>query len=69
LAAAVEVAPDTEVTIDLDSLTASYGDHSFAVTISNSARQALTSGRWDPIQELLDNGEAISKLGEALPYV
>ncbi|MDE0594973.1 MAG: 3-isopropylmalate dehydratase small subunit [Roseibacillus sp.] len=69
LAAAIEAAPDTEVTINLESLTASYVDHSFAVTISASARQALTSGRWDPIQELLDNGEAISKLGEALPYV
>jgi 3-isopropylmalate/(R)-2-methylmalate dehydratase small subunit len=34
-----------------------------------SARQALTAGRWDPIQELLDSEERIRAVGKTLPYV
>ncbi len=69
LGAAIESAPDTEVTIDLVALTATYGDTSFAITMPDSARHALTTGRWDPIQELLNNESSIQKVGEALPYV
>ena len=69
LGAALEENPATAIAIDLEALTVSYGDTSFAITMPDSARQALTSGRWDPIQELLDSDEAISKVGEALPYV
>ena len=50
-------------------MTVTYGDQSFAITMADSARQALTSGRWDPIQELLDNDSKIESVGEALPYV
>ena len=69
LGAAVEAQPDLEVTIDLESRTVSYGETSFAISLPDSARQALTTGRWDPIQELLDNEEEISKVGAELPYV
>lgn len=69
LAAAIQVAPETEVTIDLENLTVSYNDVSFPVEMPGSARQALTSGRWDPIQELLDHSDGIKKVAESLPYV
>ena len=69
LSAAIENAPDTEVTIDLEAMTVSYRDSSFAITMPASARQALTSGRWDPIQELLDNAEETATVGSSLPYV
>ena len=61
--------PGTEIRIDLEAMTVSYGDHSFAVTMPDSARQALTAGRWDPIQELLDNKEQVRAVGEGLAYV
>ena len=61
--------PGTEIRIDLEAMTVSYGDHSFAVTMPDSARQALTAGRWDPIQELLDNEEQVRAVGEGLAYV
>lgn len=69
LAAAIEADPKLTVKIDLESMTVSYGDQSFAVTMPDSAREALMSARWDPIQELLDNSQAIEARAEALPYV
>ncbi|MGB1873663.1 MAG: 3-isopropylmalate dehydratase small subunit [Akkermansiaceae bacterium] len=69
LGAAVNANPEVAVNIDLESMTVSYGDQSFAVTMPESAREALMSARWDPIQELLDNSPAIETRAEALPYV
>ena len=69
LGAVLEEKPDTEVTIELEAMTVSYGGTSFPVTMPASARQALTRGRWDPILELLDNEAQITKVGAALPYV
>ncbi len=67
---AIEADPSLEVTIDVDQLrvTTSAG-LSFPVTMSDSARDALISGRWDPIQELLDNDKAIEARAKELHYV
>jgi hypothetical protein len=35
----------------------------------DSARDALISGRWDPIQELLDNEVSIQAKAKELHYV
>lgn len=69
LGAAVQANPKLEVSIDLDAMTASYGDTIIKVTMPDSAREALMSARWDPIQELLDNIDSIETRAEALPYV
>lgn len=69
LAATIEAEPKTEVTIDLESLTVSHGETSFAITMPDSARHSLTAGEWDPITELLQNGPSIEETAEALPYV
>ena len=69
LGAAIGEDPGTEIRIDLEAMTVSYGDHSFDVTMPDSARQALTAGRWDPIQELLDNEKQVRAVGEGLAYV
>ncbi len=67
---AVEADPATEITVDVEKLEVrSSAGHTFACAIPESARDALVSGRWDPIQELLDNEENISGVAEALPYV
>jgi 3-isopropylmalate/(R)-2-methylmalate dehydratase small subunit len=61
LRAAVESDPATVVTIDVAALRVrSSGGLDFPVTMPDSAREALVSGRWDPIQELLDNEPAIA---------
>ena len=67
---AVENAPATTVTIDVDALRVrSSGGLDFAVTMPDSARDALVSGRWDPIQELLDSESAIEAKARELHYV
>ena len=67
---AVDADPATEITVDVENLQVrSSAGHAFNCAIPDSARDALVKGRWDPIQELLDNEEKISSVGEALPYV
>lgn len=67
---AVEADPNTEVTIDVKALKVrTSGGLDIPVTMPDSAREALLSGRWDPIQELLDNENAIEAKAKELHYV
>lgn len=70
LRAAVEAKPDTVITIDLEKMIVrTCCDLEFSVKMPESAREALVSGRWDPIQELIDNDAAINDRAKALHYV
>lgn len=53
--------PETEVTIDLLNMTASWKEGSFPIRMPAEAREALTRGRWDSIAELLVNMDAVEK--------
>lgn len=67
---AVEADPSLEVTIDVEALKVRAANGiEFPVQMPDSAREALVSGRWDPIQELLDNEQAISAKARELHYV
>ena len=61
--------PETEITIDLLSMTASWPDGSIFIRMPAEAREALTQGRWDSIAELLVNMEAVEKKNAELPQV
>ncbi|MBB5351644.1 3-isopropylmalate/(R)-2-methylmalate dehydratase small subunit [Haloferula luteola] len=70
LRAAVEADPATEITIDLEAKKVRSGvGHEFDLAIPESARDALVSGRWDPIQELIDHTPQIEATAEKLHYV
>jgi 3-isopropylmalate/(R)-2-methylmalate dehydratase small subunit len=70
LRAAIEADPAVEITVDVDALEVrTSGGLRFPAQIPDSARDALVSGRWDPIQELLDNDAAIHARAKALGYV
>jgi 3-isopropylmalate/(R)-2-methylmalate dehydratase small subunit len=70
LRTAIETDPATTVTINLIDLTVrTSGGLKFPVTMPESAREALVSGRWDPIQELLDNAAAIDAKARELNYI
>ena len=70
LRAEVEANPGTLITIDVVALRVrSSGGLEVPVTMPDSAREALISGRWDPIQELLDNEPAIMAKARELNYV
>lgn len=70
VAAAVEANPQLELVLDLETLTLHYGDQTLPVSLPSSAQQALTSGRWDPIADLLEAGPQLDafdqKLGKAV---
>ena len=67
---AIQADPSTEITIDVDKLRVrTSGGLDIPVTMPESARDALISGRWDPIQELIDNDAAIDKRARELFYV
>ncbi len=67
---AVEADPATEVIIDLEEMKVrTSGGLDIPVKMPDSAREALVSGRWDPIQELLDNDAAINERAKVLHYV
>ena len=63
---AIEADPQLSVTIDVvnQKVTTSSG-LSFPATMPESSREALVSGRWDPIQELLDN-DAADRIGDVV---
>ncbi|MCP5545935.1 MAG: 3-isopropylmalate dehydratase small subunit [Akkermansiaceae bacterium] len=67
---AVEADPSVEITIDVENLKVrSSTGIEFSVKMPESAREALVSGRWDPIQELLDKSSSIDAKAKELHYV
>ena len=69
LKAATAADPSLEVAINLEAMTVTAGELSFGVEMPESARHALLSGKYDPIQELLDNKEKIEATAASLSYV
>lgn len=69
LNAAVAADPSLEVTIDLQSMTASWKSGSIVVSMPETAREALITGRWDAVAELMGNEEVVDKVAASLPYV
>ena len=59
LAAAVEANPKVEIKVDLEAQRVFFGDQNFTVVIPDTAFEALTSGKWDPIAELLEHKDAV----------
>jgi 3-isopropylmalate/(R)-2-methylmalate dehydratase small subunit len=69
IAAAVEADPKTEVSIDLVAQRVSFAGQTAAVSVRDSARDALVNGRWDPIGELLDGAADAAKVAGRLSYM
>ena len=60
--------PDLEVGIDVDAQRVTAGGASYAAHIAPSAREALTTGYWDPIGELLEGVPAVRATAAALGH-
>lgn len=69
IGAMIEADPTLKLSIDLEAMTLTAGDLVAKVAMPDSARDALISGRYDPIQELLGQADAVAATAEALPYV
>jgi 3-isopropylmalate/(R)-2-methylmalate dehydratase small subunit len=59
LANEIERNPKLEVTVDLTSEKVFFEDEEMPITVLHSAREALTTGQWDPIAALLDNKDKV----------
>ncbi len=69
IAAAVEANPKLEVTVDVANQEVRFGDQTIKVSLPSTAHDALTSGRWDPIGELLEAKDAIHGRMQAMGWV
>lgn len=69
IAAAVEADPNTKIDIDIENETITVNNKTYEVSLKSSAKDALVSGMWDAIAELLANAPAVDKTADALPYI
>ncbi|MBE2284732.1 MAG: 3-isopropylmalate dehydratase small subunit [Prosthecobacter sp.] len=68
LAKEIERNPQLEVTVDLAAGKVFFEDQEIAITLPSTAHEALTSGQWDPIAELLENKDAVHERITALGF-
>ncbi|MBN2068133.1 MAG: 3-isopropylmalate dehydratase small subunit [Opitutales bacterium] len=69
LAAAVEADPSVEITVDVDKLEVRFGGQSVPCTMREANRDALLSGRWDPISDLIAGAEEVAAVAAKLTYM
>jgi len=67
LAAAIDADATLEVTVDVEKKEVRFGTTSLAAGVPETARDALIHGRWDPIGELLEGTEAVTRNGRIPP--
>jgi 3-isopropylmalate/(R)-2-methylmalate dehydratase small subunit len=68
IADVVAADPKTEIKVDVAGRQVMFGDQSIPVTLPATAHEALTSGKWDPIAELLENKDAVHARITALGF-
>ena len=66
--AVVEAAPDTELSIQLESKELSVGGQSYSFDLPDVAREAFLSGQYDPLSVLLEGAEQARQTFEGLAY-
>jgi 3-isopropylmalate/(R)-2-methylmalate dehydratase small subunit len=69
LLVAVERSPSTEVCVDLEQQTVSFGNTTRPVSLPQAARDSFLAGTWDATALLLDRFEEVERTARALPYV
>lgn len=67
--AAIEADPKVEITVDVAAREVRIGNQTHAVTVPDSAREALMAGKWDPIGDLLEGTGDVDRTASALPYM
>ena len=69
IAAAVTADAETVVDINVAEKTVTVNGKSYAVTIKDSAHDALVNGRWDPLAELLEANDTVDSVAATLAYM
>ena len=63
----LQQAPETEWTLDLESMQLTCPAGSFAVHMPAEPREAFMQGRWDAVVELMNAPETVARLAATLP--
>ncbi len=69
LAELIERDPSLELVIDLVAQEVTGGGRRYSFWMKPGAREALVSGQWDPIGQLLDGASETARVAAALPYL
>jgi 3-isopropylmalate/(R)-2-methylmalate dehydratase small subunit len=69
LAGTIAADPPLEINLDLEAHEVRYADTVVPVEIAAGARNALVSGQWDFLSQLLDNADDIQSTAGRIPYV
>lgn len=69
LAGAVRENPANQLNVDLVTLTVAVGSTSVPVSMPDSARDALVSGEWDYLGQLLTAADQVSAHAAGVPYL
>lgn len=69
LADAVKADPAVSMSVDLEALTASAGDVQVSVEMPDSARDALVTGEWDYLGQLLSAADAVAEHAKGVLYL
>ncbi|MDA7640969.1 3-isopropylmalate dehydratase small subunit [Opitutaceae bacterium] len=69
MAAAIEADPSLEITLDVENERIRFGDQNLTAVVRESARKALSEGKWDMIGELTEGEPEVVKVVAGLPYM
>ena len=69
LAAAIARHPESQIEVDLGTLTVTADGLSIPITMPESAREALVTGQWDYLGRLLEATDQVRSLMSAIPYL
>ena len=69
LMAAAERDPATVMALSVDALSIQAAGRTLPVNIPTAVRESLLTGQWDATGLLLDDFDAVRRVGAALPYV
>ncbi len=69
IAQAIDINPEIEISIDVENLRICYGENSVSCEIKPGARESFLSGRYDPLDELLQGAGEVSKTAGSLTYM
>jgi len=69
LNSSVEKDPAQEISIDLLKKVITFKEGRLPFSMHESNRQALIGGRWDPLQDLMANGDEVDRVASTLFYI
>ena len=69
LAAAIVADPTLQLTVNLEELTVTAAEVTVSVTMPDSARDALVTGEWDYLGQLLSAKDQVTKHAAGVPYL